>query len=449
MEYTIEDVSPVEKKVTVTVPGEETAASISAAVAMYRARVDVKGFRKGKVPSSIIEAQYKKSIYQEATQDLVNVHINQIMGEVGIAPLSGLDVDYDEMVKGEEFVYTIGFEVAPEFELPEYKGVKVEQERPEVSEEEIKTVEDRFLESLAKTEVLEEERSPDDGDMVAVDFGVYQGEEILDGIKAENFEMTLGQGEALPEFEDLLKSLKPGESGEAEITFPGDFINPNLAGKSATIKARLHALKKRVRPELSDETVKAHGGFDSVDAMRKAISESYAENKRQLARSTAQKELLDKLMAEVDFPLPERMLKERKASLVEDMRQRLERKGKSLESLGKSQEELLEEQSGRAEDMVRSELFLRAVAAKENLQVQPDEVEAFFNQLAAQSGQDSASLKHYYQENHLLTPLLDRLLADKAMDLIYSQAEVVEVELKPEEEAEASEVAKKPTAEAE
>ncbi|MDK2957700.1 MAG: trigger factor [Desulfovibrionales bacterium] len=428
MEYTIEDISPVEKKIRVTVPGDETTASISAAVAMYRARADVKGFRRGKVPSSIIEAKFKKDIYQEATTDLINVHINQIMGELGVTPLSGLDVDYDEMKKDETFEYTIGFEVAPEFEPPAYKGVKVEQTRPEVSDEEVASVEKRFLESLAKTEVLDEDRTPVDGDVVAVDFAVYEGDEVLDGIKADNFEMTLGKGEALEEFETLIKTLKPGESSQSEIHFPGDFINTRLAGKAATIKAKLHALKKRVQPELTDETVKAHGGFDSVEAMRKTIKESYAENKRQLARSEAQKKLLDSLLAQVDFPLPERLVKERCNALVQELRQRQERKGKSLESLGKSMEELLEDYRPEAEDMVRSELFLRAIATKEGLKVEPPEMEAFFNRLAAQTGQDAASLKHYYQENQLLTPLVDRLLADKAMEMIYANAEVVEID---------------------
>jgi trigger factor len=433
MEYTIEDVSPVEKKVRVSVPGEETAASISAAAAMYRANADVKGFRKGKVPASIIEAKYKKEIQQSAVQDLINVHINQIMGELGVSPLSGLDVDYDEMVKGEPFDYTISFEVAPTIDLPEYKGVKVQQERYEVSDEEIESVEKRFLDSLATTRVLDEERQPVDGDMVAVDFGVYEGDEVLDGIKAENFEMTLGQGESLPEFEELIKTLKPGESGASEITFPEDFLNTNLAGRSATIKATLHAIKERVQPELTDETVKTHGGFESVEAMREAIKGSYAENKRQLARSTAQKKLLDDLMSQVDIPLPERMVKERTQSLIEDTRSKLERQGKSLESLGKSMDELMAEHRPQAEDMVRSELFLRAVAENEGLKVNPDEVEAFFNQLAAQTGQDAASLKHYYQEKQLLTPLVDRLLADKAMDMIYNEAEVEEVEPAAEE----------------
>lgn len=428
MEYTIEDVSPVEKKIRVTVPGEETAASISAAVAMYRAQADVKGFRRGKVPSSIIEAKFKKDIYKEATTDLINVHINQIMGELNVTPLSGLDVDYDEIKKGEEFVYTIGLEVAPEFDIPEYKGLKVEQQRPEVSEDEIASVESRFLESLTKTEVLDEDRTPVDGDVVAVDFALYEGDEVLEGVKADNFEMTLGKGEALEEFETLIKSLRPGESGQSEINFPADFINTRLAGKSASIKAKLHALKKHVRPELTDETVREHGGFESVEAMRKAVRESYTESKRQLAKSEAQKKLLEDLLRQVEFPLPERLVNERCGSLVEELRQRQERKGKSLESLGKSMEQLLEEHRPQAEDMVRSELFLRAIATKEELKVEPAEIEAFFNRLAAQTGQDVASLKHYYQENQLLTPLVDRLLADKAMDLIYSNAEVTDVD---------------------
>ena len=118
MQYTTEDLTPVKKKITVTVPAEECDAALSAAIAMYRTSITLDGFRKGKVPASIIEKRFHTEIYKEATTDLVNVHINEIVTENKLVPVSRIDYDGGDMERGADFVYSITFEVMPTFDLP-------------------------------------------------------------------------------------------------------------------------------------------------------------------------------------------------------------------------------------------------------------------------------------------------------------------------------------------
>ncbi len=427
MKYDVQEVSAVSRKITVNVPAEEANAALITTVALYKSRYEVKGFRKGKAPMNLIEAQFRSQIYGEATTDLINYHINDILGQLKLAPMSRIDVDAGLLERDEDFSYSFSFEVAPHFELPTYIGLPVEEERVEVREEEITEVEARILDNAATSKVIDEVRRPDDGEIVTVSFGAYQGDQVVSGIKSENFELTLGQNQALPEFEELVKSLTTGEEGQKDITFPADFINTDLAGRTVTMKVKLHAIKKKVLPEMSDEVAKK-AGFESVEKMREAIRGSYMQNRKQLVKSAAQKKLLDGLLKTLDFPLPPSLVEDRVDRLIKDLEYRLDRKGKSLAGLGKDMDQLRSEYRSEAEQGVRAELFLLAVAQKEDLQVSPQEIDAVINQMAMQTRQDFMELKRYYEDNNLVAALKDRILADKAMDQIYQKADRKEVE---------------------
>lgn len=428
MDYTVEELSPVTRKINVTVPAEEVNAALATGVALYRNRYEVKGFRRGKAPSSVVESKFRAQIYTEATTDLINYQINEILSTLRIMPLSRLDVENKELVRDQDFAYTISFEVAPDFELPNYVGLKVDVEKAEVKDEEVREVENRVLENAATIRPITEDRTATDGDILIITFGAYKDGEIFQGIQADNFELTLGQKQALPEFEDMLKTLKTGEKGECEIVFPADFINPAMAGETLTMRATLHAIKQKTVPELTDEVAKKAGGFDSVEKMREAIVQSYMQSRQQLNKSVAQKKLLDQILSSLSFELPPSLVENRIDRLLADLEHRLDRQGKSIESLKKSPDELRESFRAQAEEAARGEILLLAVAKKEDFDVTSEEIDAALTQVAMQNRQDLLSVKQYYEENNLIFPLKDRLLGDKAMEYIYERAEKTEVE---------------------
>lgn len=194
MEYKVEELSPVTRKVTVDVDLEEVQAALAATVALYRQSADIKGFRKGKVPSSLIESKFRKQIYGEATTDLINYHINEIMGELRLSPLSRIDVDAAELNRDEAFTYSFSFEIAPEFDLPEYKGLIVEEEDVVVDPGHIQSVIDRIRNNMAKTVIIKEERPVTDGDIAVIDFQGFENGTAMEGVHANKFELPLGEG---------------------------------------------------------------------------------------------------------------------------------------------------------------------------------------------------------------------------------------------------------------
>ena len=427
MEYTVTQISPVKTQINVSVPAEEATAALSTAVALFRSKADIKGFRKGKVPSSVVEQRFKKEIVSEATTDLINVHINDIMGELKLAPLAGLDVSEAALAKGEPLSYTFSFEHAPAFELPEYKGQSIEEEDVIVSDADIDAVIERVRKNLAEVAPISDNRTPVDGDVVSVTFEAFENGVAVPGVRAENFEMTLGEGQSLADFEALVKTVPAGSEGEGEMTFPADFINTDLAGRTVTMKVAVHVIKVRTLPPVDDELAKKAGNFEGLDKMREAITMSYKKSREDLHRSSAQKKLLDKLLAALDFPLPPTAVEQQLGQMVQEFVGQLERRGKSLESTGKSLAEIEGELRSQAEELVKTQIYLSAVAAKEELTVTPQEMDAFFYRLSTQVGQDVILLKRYYEDNGMMIMGRDKLLADKAADLIYASALVTKV----------------------
>jgi trigger factor len=439
MEYQVEEISPVETKVTVTVPAEEVNAAIMATTALYKGGVDIKGFRKGKVPASVVEKKYRQQIYGEATQDLVNYQLNQILNETEARPIAGVHVDAEEIAKDEDFVYSFSYEKAPAFDLPQYKGLSVEQETAEIDEEEMNQVIDRIRANASDLVDVEENRLPQDGDVVTIDFAALEDGEGFEGLRQQNFQLALGEGQALEDFEEIVKTVKPGDSTVGTITFPEDFINPEMAGKEVEIKVHLHGIKEKKLPEV-DDNLAAKAGFADLETMKTAIRESYLQSRQQLFKSKAQTDLIDQALEQVEFPLPPSLVEQNIDQLIADRKQRLESKGKSLESLGKTGEELREDFREHAEKMARTQILLTTVAEAEGLEVSEQEIDFEIEKMARQAGQEAGQLRRYYEEHGALGLIKDRLLHDKAMDLIYDEADVTEVEQK-DEEAPASEAA--------
>lgn len=424
MEYNVESITPVKKQIIIEVPAEEVHASLAATTALHRKDIDIKGFRKGKVPSSVIEQRFKKQIYSEAANELINLHINQILSEIKINPLSRIDVDAGEFVKGQDFKYSISFEVAPEFDIPDYQGITIEEEEVVFKDDEVQKVIDRVRQNLAEFEVVEEERTPQDGDVVVIDFAAFQNGEPVPGVKADNFQMTLGEGNALASFEDIVKNIIPGQSDEAEITLPDDFINKDLAGQNVIMKVILHSIKKKILPEVDDELAQKAGGFESVEKMKEVIEKSYIASRKQLHKSEAQKKALDQLTSMVEFELPESLVNEQIEQKIALLRKNLEKQGKNPDSLGKTHAELQNDFKSEAQDIVKSQLFLLAIAAREEFTAQQQEIDAYIGSIARNTGQKPEDVKRFYEENNLMFALKDKILADKAMEHIYEKAEV-------------------------
>jgi len=426
MEYQVEDLSPVKKKVSVQVPAEEVNAALDTTIALQKKDLKLSGFRKGKVPSSLVESRFKKEIYEQTERDLLNVHFNQIFGELGVQPLAGFNLDNPGLERDQDLNYSLSFEIKPSIDLPEYHGLKATQNKVEVTEAQVDRVISQIQHNYSELELTDEDRQPTDGDVAVIEFAAYENGEPLENIKSDSFELPLGEGQSLEDFEAIVKKLRPGQQTTEPITFPEDFINQELSGKTVDMQIELKVIKTRKLPEVDDELAEKMGA-GSVQEMRERIAENLKSYRQNMEKSVTQKQLIDQLLSQVEVALPESLVESQLEYLMNSKREQLERQGKSLESLG-SEEELREKYRPEAEENVKSQLVLLEVANREDLSVSNQEIEQQIMRMAINNGQDPQQLKKYYEENNLMFALRDSILADKAMEKIYEYAQIEEVE---------------------
>ncbi len=438
MNYTKESLSPCKIRVTVSVEAAEIDASLNGALALQQKNINLHGFRKGRVPFSVLEARFKSQIYREAAQDLVNVHVNQILGELDTPPVTPLVINPDpiEFVRGQALDYTIEFEHMPVFELPDYEGLEVTQKTAgEPTAQALDSLMQRLRAQDTKYVPVDGQLSPVDGQVANLDLDVLEGDKVLQSSKEAD--LVIGQKRP-PELDELLKGLKPGESGETPCTFPEDFLNPEFQGKTLTLRVRLHAVKEAKAP--TDEELLKKYKLKSMDELVARESELLKNQMNLLFRSQAQTELVDRLLKLVDFPIPPAMLESELDAVVQSAVYRAMQAGRSA-----SDKELEEEKAARLPQIthnIKSFILLLAVGRKEGMEVSEEEVKARVLREAMQRGLDPQKLYQYYHEEGRLFAIRDSLITEKASQAIYAKAKVTMVpaeepkEVKPEEKAE-------------
>lgn len=436
MQYKVEEKGPLTKQIQVTVPAAEVDAAIQFVAMKFRNSVNIPGFRKGKAPLGMVEKQFGRDIAPEATNNLIDSQVRTIVEEIKVEPATGMKYDAGIAEKGKDFVYSFTFDVMPEFKLPDYEGFALEEEEAIVDNSGIDTIIEQARNDFAEPVLVEEKRKPNDGDIAALDFAFYdeEGKEVP-GMKAEGTQMPIGQGHAMPEFEDLVKTITSGEEGEGKISFPSEFPNPELAGKTMTVKVKILDVFERKLPEIDDDFAKRIGNFENVQALRDMIHESFMQNKKQQTQGAAKKNLVDSLVKMTDFSLPPSMLERYVNMSVSDTLGALQQQGKSLETLGKSIQELHKDAQKEAEDYVRSYIFLYRVAQAEDVSVDEKDMLDQIRQIATSSRRNFEEVRDEYVKNNMLGALHERIMADKAVQALYDKAKITFVkpmqEIKP------------------
>ena len=438
MKYTKEELSTTKLKIAVSVEAEEINAAISAAVKMQQQGITLAGFRKGHVPESLIEKRFKGPIYADAARDLVNVHLNQILAELDVIPCTGINVDPTplpiERDKGAE--YTAEFEHMPVFDLPDYEGMEINQTRAtEVSDKQMEAFLTRMSMEGAHLVPVDSDGPAEDGQYVNIDLTVTVDGKVESDAHGMDYEV--GQAGTMPELDAFIKTLKVNQEGETEITFPEDFFQASLQGKTATIKVHVYAIKKLSRKSIED-LVNQFKLKDEAE-LRARAAEVILSQVNKLYRDEAQTALLQTLLDKVDFELPQVLVDNELNVFVEREQGKAMRVGKALsaEQIAEVREKNLE----TARKNVKTYILLLAVSKKEGLEVTERELQTQIGFIAQQMRDvnnkpvNPQDLYKLYAENGTLYTIRDEILINKAMQAVYAKAKVTMVAPKSEAEA--------------
>lgn len=420
-------------KISVTIDSETFEAGIQKAYAKQKSKIQVPGFRKGKVPRKMVEAMFGKEVfYEDAIEEIFpDVYQKAVLDEgwkaVGRPSLSEVNYNDDRSVD-----ITIDTALYPEVKLGDYKGIEVEKAEPAVSDEEVERELDKKAEEVARITTVD--RAAKEGDTAVIDFEGFLDGVPFDGGKGEDFELRLGSGQFIPGFEDQLIGAKAGDDVEVNVTFPEDYQEKSLAGKPTVFKVKVHEIKETVVPEKDDDLAKDVSEFDTLEELRADLRAGLLKTKEEAAKRSFRDAAIEKALEATEMDVPACMIDEEVEKDMREFDYQLRSQGMSLEQYAKMFGGDLSsmQQTFRpgAERKLKARIMLDAIVDAEKLEVADDEVEAEYAKMAEEYQLPVEDVKKYINSEDLKGDIAVR----KAQDLVVENA--VAVAPKPAEKTE-------------
>lgn len=426
MNVTVERVEN-EATLKITALAAEVNAGYKKAVQKIADQVNIPGFRKGKAPRAIIEMHYgKEAVKQEAFEIVANKAYSEALDQEKLIPVSDPKVEESTFEEGKDMELTIKVTLKPEPELGEYKGLHVEKKEVEVTDEQVDAQIKDMMGRDAKMVVAEEGAVIEKGDFAIIDFaGTVDGEPFSGG-EGKGYPLEVGSNSFIPGFEDQLVGLSKGDSTDVEVTFPEDYFVKDLAGKEAIFKVNIQDVKRKELPELNDEYVASKTDFKTVEELRANYKERMQKAAEANAKAEYEHELIDLAVANAKFSVPEIMIEDKISQMVEEMKMSLESRKMSLDMYmqytGLDMAKIRENQRPVAEENVKTDLVLDAIAKAEDIQVDMADVDAEIAAISAQHGASPEEVKKIIKGNGTMGLLLANILRRKAAHVVIDSA---------------------------
>lgn len=430
MKTTVEDISPIKKRLSVEIEAEEVEKRINKVYFELKKRVRLKGFRPGKVPVKILEARLGDKVKDEVIEDIIKDTFPEATKELDRLPLGMPSIEFDKssFKRGEPFHYSAIIEVRPEVEVKDYLGMELEKPKIDITEEMVEGELNRIRELHGNMVPLKEARPIRAGDYVVVNYqGFYKGKPLKE-LKKENAVIKVGSRDTHPVFESSLIGLKKGEETDITVDFEKDYPNPNLAGKSIRFAVHIVDIEEMELPELTKEFIKEKFNLNSLEELKEEIRRRLLEQEEKKVEMKLKEEIMNRLVDSVDIELPEVLIESEQRYMIEAFKQDLMRGGSNLEEFGFTEDKLKEDFRPRAERRVKEMLILAEIADKEDIHISDEELNEEIKKIADMGGQESEDLKRFYEERNLMGYLRVRMREQKTLNYILENAKIEETQ---------------------
>ena len=409
---------------------EVDAATFEAAVnAAYKKDVKkmaVPGFRKGKAPRALIEKTYGSGIFYETAMN--DVYPSALDEAIKASEYEYVEdkIDLDVVSVGPEgLVFKATITVKPEVTLRGYKSLKATKKVEAVSDEDVANELTKLQERNARM-VSVEDRAAEMGDTVTFDFEGFQDGVAFEGGKGDNHALVLGSGQFIPGFEEQLVGAAVDADVEVNVTFPEEYHAPELAGKPAVFKCKVHKIEKKELPEIDDDLIKDCSDFETVDEFKADAKKRLEEQRENAAQADVDEKLVEGLLKCMKADIPEAMYERAIDDRIQDFAYRLQSQGLSLELYlqytGMDEKAFRDSFREQAEKQVKVRLTLEAIAKKEKIKPSDEELEAEYAKFAEQYGMEVDKVKAAIPA----TALVEDLSVSKAMDFVKEHATITE-----------------------
>ncbi|EOD8118319.1 trigger factor [Staphylococcus aureus] len=413
---------------TVTVPAEKVNKALDQAFKKVVKQINVPGFRKGKVPRPIFEQRFGvEALYQDAIDILLPDAYGEAIDETDIKPVAQPEVSVTQIEKGKDFIFEATVTVEPEVKLGDYKGLEIEKQETELSDDELQEAIDHSLGHLAEM-VVKEDGVVENGDTVNIDFsGSVDGEEF-EGGQAEGYDLEIGSGSFIPGFEEQLEGMKVDEEKDVVVTFPEEYHAEELAGKEATFKTKVNEIKFKEVPELTDEIAnELDAEANTVDEYKENLHKRLAEQKATDAENVEKEEAITKATDNTTIDIPEAMVNTELDRMVSEFAQRIQQQGLDLQTYfqisGQDETQLREQMKDDAEQRVKTNLTLTAIAEAEKIEATDEDIDKELEKMSKQFNISVEDIKNTLGNTDIIK---NDVRIQNVIDLLRDNAKFVE-----------------------
>lgn len=429
MQVNVEDISPVQKKITIEIPAERVNEEIDKAYSAIQKKAKIQGFRPGKAPMQLIKRTYSDAMRDDVMRRLYQQTLYKAMDEHKVEPIDSPTIESDVLEPGVPFKYSAIIEVMPQILLKEHTGLIVNKEiyvaKPENIDDELK----RMQENMAQMIPLEEGAAVENGHTVSVEYSI-----AVDGSPEENSgvqsaEVEVGSNKLIPGFEEQLIGMKPGETKEFTLELPAGGDNAESAAKKGLFTVTVGEIKRKELPKLDDEFAQQFGEFDTMEDLRAKMIEYHEKHEKERIENELKERVIQALIKKNPLDVPESMVKRQLDHMFENLKNRLKSQQMSLEMMGLDAEGFRARFRDDAIDKVRGGLLLMALVEKENIVVSDEDLAAQYEKIAAGNAAMLDRIKEYYTTNqNAKNSVISEIKEDKAISYLIDHAVVTEVD---------------------
>lgn len=428
MEIVVENLSDLTRKLTITLPKETVGPALEKAYAKINKEVRLKGFRRGKIPQGVLENNFRTQVEGEVGEKLVQDSYFDAVEKEKLDPVVHPEIIEHKFLEDGSFVYAALIDVKPQFELNEYKGLEVEKPTITVSEEEIEKEIILLQRHQAVLQTAEEGHALALDDVAIVDFQGFHDGKAMREVQNENFSVDIGMHRLGKDFEEKLLGLKKGDKTLYEITFPGDYPNPTLAGKNVEFKVDVKDVKVRIKPELDDEFAKdIKPELNTLADLKEDIRQRLQKTKDDALQGDLDDKIMHKLIELNPFEVPQRLVNFEIQEMLKQTEENLKRSGLSFESAGINLEELVEKNKEVAVKRVKGDFLLKKIAEVEEIKIADEDIQRGYQRIADQYRMTIDEVKKYFKRREEILPFMNELHNEKVLGFLREQAKYTEV----------------------
>jgi trigger factor len=423
VDVTVEDLSPIKKKLGIALPPEEVQAKIDAAYRGLSQRARIKGFRPGKVPRHVLERYYGSQVESEVIGELIQHSYVHALEEHHLKAVARPEIVAEEVRPAEGLRYSATIEIKPEVQVSGYQDLAVERDVARVSEEAIDAQLERLRQSLAQMVPVADRDTVEQGDLVELAYtGVVDGR-ALAGAAAQSRVVEVGSGTFPPPFEDKLIGLKRGESSHIPVPYPEHHHSPEVAGKTVTFRVEVKEIGRKELPALDDEFAKDHGECGSLAELREKIKQGLTAAAAREADERMRVALVKQIVERNPFDVPEALTTQRFDAMAREVGVHDVQGGGNPELEAKL-DEIRTELRARAREAVHSALVLERIALQENLAASEAEVDERVAEVLRATPRERERLADLYRHPEARREIAERLAQEKALTWLVERARI-------------------------